>query len=50
MPASGSSQSIPSALKALAPIRTTCPDTYADFGDRQNRSVESSCDSAFAPT
>ena len=28
------------------PIRTTCPDTYADFGESRNRSVDSSWSSA----
>ena len=38
---SGRSQSIVAAAGPPPAIRTTCPDTYADFGDSRNRSVDS---------
>jgi hypothetical protein len=44
-PARGRSQSISAGASAL-PIRTTWPETYADLGDRKNRSVDSSWASA----
>ena len=45
-PSSGSSQSTGVEDAAPGPILTTCPDTYADFGDSRNRSVDSIWSSA----
>ena len=56
-PSRGRSQSIVrpesgpgTALDTAGPIRTTCPETYADFGEAKNRSVEASWSSAFGAT
>jgi hypothetical protein len=41
---------MPGVIQPPATIRTTCPDTYADFGESRNRSVDSTPCSADGAT